>query len=151
MSQNPLFLLSTCPESKKCALSLRSCSRITGPSQHILPCQLVWVFTLSGSFMGTDEDPWLGFFAMKHKHWKTQLSATSSDGLFRTLSSRFSYCTQIDKNSCTQLPYIKKMHFFFYLGFPSQPFTNHRTAGEGGGHFFNSSLPLPPASHTLRF
>ena len=35
--------------------------------------------------------------------------------------------------------------FFFYLGFLSQPFTNHRTAGEGGGHFFNSSLPLLPA------
>ena len=32
--------------------------------------------------------------------------------------------------------------FFFYLGCLSQPFTNHRTAGEGGGHFFNSSLPL---------
>ena len=40
--------------------------------------------------------------------------------------------------------------FFFYRGFLSQPFTNHRTAGEGGGHFFNSSLPLPPASQTLR-
>ena len=42
------------------------------------------------------------------------------------------------------------LHFFFYLGFFSQTFTNHRTAGEGGGHFFNSSLPLPPASQTLR-
>ena len=40
--------------------------------------------------------------------------------------------------------------FFFYLGFLSWTFTNHRTAGEGGGHFFNSSLPLPPASQTLR-
>ena len=40
--------------------------------------------------------------------------------------------------------------FFFYLGFLSRPFTNHRTAGEGGGHFFNSSLPLPTASETLR-
>ena len=36
--------------------------------------------------------------------------------------------------------------FFFYLGFLSRTFTNHRTAGEVGGHFFNSSLPLPPAS-----
>ena len=27
---------------------------------------------------------------------------------------------------------------FFYLGFLSQPFTNHRTTGEVGGHFFNS-------------
>ena len=41
--------------------------------------------------------------------------------------------------------------YLFYLGFLSQKtFTNHRTAGEGGGHFFNSSLPLPSASQTLR-
>ena len=39
---------------------------------------------------------------------------------------------------------------FFYLGFLSRPFTNHSTAGEGGRHFFNSSLPLPPASQTRR-
>ena len=26
--------------------------------------------------------------------------------------------------------------FFFHLGILSQPFTNHRTAGEEGGHFF---------------
>ena len=41
--------------------------------------------------------------------------------------------------------------FFFYLGFLLRPFMNHRTAREGGGHFFNSSLPLPPASQTLRY
>ena len=41
-------------------------------------------------------------------------------------------------------------HLFFYLGFLSRTFTNHRTAGERGGHLFNSSLPLPPASQTLR-
>ena len=40
--------------------------------------------------------------------------------------------------------------FFFYLGFLSRAFTNHRTAREGGGYFFNSSLLLPPASQTLR-
>ena len=45
----------------------------------------------------------------------------------------------------------KVMLFFFILsGFSSQPFTNHRTAEERGGNFFNSSLPLPPASQTLR-
>ena len=38
----------------------------TGTSQHILSDQLVWVFTLSGSLMGADEDPWSEFFAMKH-------------------------------------------------------------------------------------
>ena len=40
--------------------------------------------------------------------------------------------------------------FFFYLVFLWQTFTNHRTAGEGGGHFFNLSLPLPHASKKLR-
>ena len=40
--------------------------------------------------------------------------------------------------------------FFFYLGFLSQTFTIYRTAGEGGGYFCNSSLPLPPSSQTLR-
>ena len=42
------------------------------------------------------------------------------------------------------------LFFFSYLGFLSRTFTIHRTAGEGGGYLFNSSLPLPPASQTLR-
>ena len=37
-------------------------------------------------------------------------------------------------------------NLFFSLGFLSQTVTNYSAAGEGGGHFFNSSLPLPPAS-----
>ena len=40
--------------------------------------------------------------------------------------------------------------FFFYLGFLLRTFTIHRTEGEGGGYFFKSSLPIPPASQTLR-
>ena len=40
--------------------------------------------------------------------------------------------------------------FFFYLVFLSRTFVNHRTAGEGGGHFLNSSLPLLPNSQTNR-
>ena len=40
--------------------------------------------------------------------------------------------------------------FFFYLDFLSRTFTNHRTAWEEGGHLFISSIPLPPASQTLR-
>ena len=40
--------------------------------------------------------------------------------------------------------------FFFYMCFLSQPFINHRTGGERRGHFFNSSLPLPPFSKTIR-
>ena len=43
----------------------------------------------------------------------------------------------------------RKIVFFFYLRFVSSSFTNHRTAGEGGDHFINSSLPLPSASQTL--
>ena len=39
--------------------------------------------------------------------------------------------------------------FFYYLGFLPRTFTNYSTAGEGGGHSFNSSLPLPPASQIL--
>ena len=38
---------------------------------------------------------------------------------------------------------------FFYLSFLSRTLLNHRTAGEWGRHFFNSSLPLPPASQIL--
>ena len=40
--------------------------------------------------------------------------------------------------------------FLFYLSFLLRTFTNHRTVGEGGRYFFNSSLPLSPASQTLR-
>ena len=40
---------------------------------------------------------------------------------------------------------------FLYLGFLSHiTFTNHRSAGDGGGHFFNFSLQLPSTSQTLR-
>ena len=39
---------------------------------------------------------------------------------------------------------------FTVWGVLSRIFANHRTAGEGGGHFFNSSVPLPPASPALR-
>ena len=39
--------------------------------------------------------------------------------------------------------------FFFYLDFLSGSFTMHRTVQERGCYFFNSSLPLPPASQTL--
>ena len=39
--------------------------------------------------------------------------------------------------------------FFFFLGFLSRTFTIHRTAGEGEGYLFNSSLLLPPVSRAL--
>ena len=41
-------------------------------------------------------------------------------------------------------------NFFLSVFFFSPPFTDHKTAGEGGRHFLNSSLPLPPASQTVR-
>ena len=40
------------------------------------------------------------------------------------------------------------IYIFFYLGLLSETISNYKTAREGGGHFFNSSLPLPPASQT---
>ena len=43
-----------------------------------------------------------------------------------------------------------QLFFFFYLGFLSRTFPIHGTAREGGGYLFNSSLPLPSASQTLR-
>ena len=45
---------------------------------------------------------------------------------------------------------LNEIIFLFYLGFLSRTFTIHRAAVEGGGYFFQSSLPLPPASQTLR-
>ena len=48
------------------------------------------------------------------------------------------------------LHYLSPFFFFYYLGFLSRTFTIHGTAGQGGGYLFNSSLPLPPASQTLR-
>ena len=38
---------------------------------------------------------------------------------------------------------------FFYQFFFSWALTIHRTAGEGGSYFLNSSLPLPPAPQIL--
>ena len=51
--------------------------------------------------------------------------------------------------------YSGRPSFIYLQGFLSievclTTITNHRTAGEGGGHFFNSSLPIPPASQMLR-
>ena len=45
---------------------------------------------------------------------------------------------------------LRKNDFNFYLGFPSCTFAIHRTAEEGRGYVFNSSLPLPLVSQTRR-
>ena len=69
------------------------------------------------------------------------------------------YVIQLFCFRCTRIPLptqsslrISKVNkaIFLYLGFLLQTFMNHRTEGEGGRHFFNSSLPLPPASQKLR-
>ena len=41
------------------------------------------------------------------------------------------------------------IYVYIYI-FLSRPFTNHRTAEEGGGHFCNSSLRLSLTLQTLR-
>ena len=52
---------------------------------------------------------------------------------------------------CKPINLANSFFFFgFYFCFLSQTFTNHRIAEEGAGYFFNSSLPLPAASQTLR-
>ena len=40
--------------------------------------------------------------------------------------------------------------FFFLPGFYFTTIHELQTAGEGGGHFFNSSVSLAPASQTFR-
>ena len=58
-----------------------------------------------------------------------------------------------------EVAYFRGLSFFeilevwgilFLSGFFSRTFTIHKTAGEGEGYFFNSFLPLPPTSQTLR-
>ena len=66
------------------------------------------------------------------------------------LSQSLSFINHCVKSVCIRS--YSGPHFFlnfFYLGFLSRTFTNHKTAGEGGGHFSNSSLPFPPALQTL--
>ena len=46
---------------------------------------------------------------------------------------------------------IPCFNFFFFLsGFSFTNIHDSRDSREGGGYLFNSSLPLPPASQTLR-
>ena len=69
--------------------------------------------------------------------------------------TQFWLCQNMD----VELPiYIEKeviltfnsFYFVFYFGSPSRAFKIHRTVRKGGGCLFNSSLPLPPASQTIR-
>ena len=84
---------------------------------------------------------------------KTMVSSPCSNFLYEVslyLKIRVSELKKLFGNDREYL-YIKFINvFFFYLGFLSRTFTIHGTAGEGGGYLFSSSLPLPPASQTLR-
>ena len=46
------------------------------------------------------------------------------------------------------LSLIFQICYFFLSGFSFKTFTIHKTAVEGGGYIYNSSLPLPLASQT---
>ena len=46
--------------------------------------------------------------------------------------------------------YVYVYIYSVWVFFLSRTFANHRNAGEGVGDFFNSQLPLPPASQALR-
>ena len=69
---------------------------------------------------------------------------------FETVVTKFKHPTMDYYVYCTLDACGMIFFSFFYLGFLSRTFTIHGTAGEGGGYLFNSSLPLPPASRTLR-
>ena len=67
-------------------------------------------------------------------------------------TSRYYNCYVQVKNGVSSLYTAHRVIIiFFYLGFFSLKFTIHRTAEEGGGYFFNPSLPFSPASQTLRY
>ena len=63
---------------------------------------------------------------------------------------RLGHCKRIGQFSLFCLSIYSIYLFIFYLGFLSQTFTIHRTAGERGCYLFNFSLPLSLASRTLR-
>ena len=84
-------------------------------------------------------------FECKNSVITSHLFSLSSNSLIWEILRKFDEATTLGP-ICPNL-YIC---IFFYLRFLSRAFTNHRTAGEGGGHSFNSSLPLPLASQTLR-
>ena len=77
---------------------LLSCSWTTGgTSLNIFPCQMGWVYALSGFSMSRAEVP------LQRCTWKSNFLGTSSLGLFRTPSERISRCIYIVRTSCSQL------------------------------------------------
>ena len=62
---------------------------------------------------------------------------------------RFCNCNSCNAKFARKTLGTSQYYVFFLSGFLSRPFTNHRTTGKGGGHVFNFSPPVPPASRTL--
>ena len=54
------------------------------------------------------------------------------------------------KCNCNVCKLIRRFFVSVWVVFFLQTFTIHRTAGESGGYFFNSSVSLSSASQTLR-
>ena len=77
-------------------------------------------------------------------------STFTLQGNKRLYPSESNACELYGNAKLHNLPALGTVDCFFYVGFLSPAFTIHRTVGEGGGYFFNSSVPLPPASQTLR-
>ena len=75
----------------------------------------------------------------------SSVSKEEWEALRELLNDWNSVIKQAGKSSCM----VVVVFFLFYLGFLSQSFPIHRTAGEGGGYLFNSFLPLPPVSQIL--
>ena len=97
----------------------------------------------------------LVFFILASSLWTTKKLINLivwCSPVFRDVCNRILKGIAINRNIDTKWvkPHYSEKGLFFYLGFVSRKFTNHRIAGKGGGHFFNSSLPLSPASQTLR-
>ena len=91
-----------------------------------------------GGLVGTPKFKDLLYITTKFNEWISQLELMTK---IAAVEPQFACCAFI---ACFKHKVF--LLFFFYLGFLSQLFTNHRTAGERRGNFFNSSLPLPPAS-----
>ena len=72
---------------------------------------------------------------MESKKWFCKISVTRREDVRKKASSLGNYTA---------------LFFFSNLGFLSWTFTNHRVASEGRGLLINSSVPLSPASQTLK-
>ena len=104
-----------------------------------------------------------------HKRWTSTLVPHDFASFFFCKIEKFIVCCiSAKKNYCnltkdtdkfqasvteryTSLNKRYGIYFFSIWVFFHEHFMIHRTAGEGGGYLFNSSLTLPPVSQTLRY